>query len=87
MMDIIIQLIGVAVLGNMVAHWFGPIQVVKDLIKLEKIRFGWVLNCSKCMSFWLGVAIFQNIYLAAVTSLLGWSINWYLDIIDNWYEK
>lgn len=87
MINLVLQLIGVGVIGNMIAHWFGPIQAIKDWLSIRELRFGWVVSCSKCMSFWTGVFVFQDIYLAAISGLLGWSINWYLDIIDNWYTK
>lgn len=85
----LLNILGVAIIGNMVAHWFQPIQGVKN--KLVDWLGGaspisTLLTCSKCCSFWLGFLMFFSLPIAAVTSLLGFLINHLIDRIDFWYE-
>ena len=79
-----IEIIGIAVLVNMFAHWFRPIQWVKD-------KVGWYalpemfsfLNCTKCLGFWSGLVVTQNLYQAAAISLLAYLIDNLIYYIDN----
>lgn len=89
----IYNIIGLAILGNFVAHWFEPIQGAKvKLIDLFKFNatihnsLDLALNCGKCMSFWLGLLLFQNIFIAALCSLVGFLISHLIDRIESWYE-
>jgi len=86
------SIIGTAILGNFIAHWFSPIQEVKRRFfnLLSFIPFinylEEALNCSKCSSFWLSLIIFQDLFIAAITSLLGYLIQFLIDYIQCWYE-
>ena len=89
----IYNIVGLAVLGNLIAHWFEPIQGVKVKL-IDLFRFNatihnsldLALNCGKCLSLWLGIAIFQDIFIAALCSLVGFVINHLIDRIEAWYE-
>ena len=94
MIDIsLLNIIGVAIVGNMVAHWFLPIQGVKDkfigsfahLPFLQSLLM--TFNCSKCTSFWLSLVFFHDLLAAALASLLGLIINFIIDYIQDWYES
>ena len=94
MIDInIYSILGTAVLGNMIAYWYSPIQTAKvRLILLFKRRrfihglLDEVLNCSKCSSFMLGIIVFWDLPVAALVALLGFIINFIIDFINEWYE-
>jgi len=89
----ILNIIGIAVIGNMIAYWFLPIQSTKrrfiDLFSkigsfhsvLDK-----ALNCSKCMSFWVYLIIYHNVIGAALCAFIGYVINFTIDKIQSWYE-
>lgn len=88
----LLNIIGAAVVGNMIAHWFSPIQGVKDRVIKLFIRIPLFyqlinsLNCSKCTSLWLSLIIFQDVFAAALASFVGLIINFVIDYIGNWYE-
>ena len=83
-----IELVGLAVLVVMWTSWFGPAQAFKEVIlKLDNIRFGWVLSCPKCMGFWVGLVYYQDFFKAAITALLAFIISHIIDRIDYFYEK
>jgi len=101
--EYIFNIIGIAMLGNMIAHWFLPIQRAKStLINLTSAisvilhtLLDKVLNCSKCMSFWLyltfQVGTLHTLSLdiligAALCSYVGYVINFSIDKIESWYE-
>lgn len=94
-MDKIIDIIGIAVLGNMIAYWFLPIQPAKrKLIGLIAIlpffhkAADKAFNCSKCMSFWLFLIVSAgDIIAAALCSLVGYLINYTIDKTQAWYES
>ena len=91
MIDInLFNLIGLAYVGNMIAYDFIPLQPVKQklisILPLISSQVGMLLNCSKCVSFWLGLLLYQNILYAALAGLMGFFINYFLDRIKVWYE-
>ena len=79
-----IEIIGIAVLVNMFAHWFRPIQWVKDKVGWYRLpeMFSF-LNCTKCLGFWSGLVVTQNLYQAAAISLLAYLIDNLIYYIDN----
>ena len=79
-----IQIIGLAVLVNMFAHWFQPIQWVKNKVGWYRLpeMFSF-LNCTKCLGFWTGLAVTQNLFEAATISLLSYCIDNLIYYIDN----
>jgi len=86
------NIIGVAVIGVMIAFWYAPIQKSKryliDLLPnyLSSLT-GKVLNCSKCSSFILGLVLFIDIPAAALSALLGFTIQFLITYIEAWYES
>ena len=82
-----IVLVGFAVLVVMFASWLEPVQVIKQELKLEKIRFAWILSCAKCLGFWSALIYFQNPFKAGIVSLLAYIISHIIDQIENWYQK
>jgi len=92
-MDKILDIIGIAVIGNMVAYWFLPIQKTKrrliDLIAIIPFFHKAVdkaFNCSKCMSFWIFLIVGQDVIGAALCSFVGYLINYTIDKTQAWYE-
>ena len=91
MIDInLFNLIGIAYLGNMIAYDFTPIQPAKQkfilLLPFISSPMDKLLNCSKCVSFWLGLIIYVDILHAAVAGLTGYIINYLLDKIKQYYH-
>ena len=88
----IYNILGIAVLGNMIAHWYLPIQAGKrkfvELIPIMIISSALdkILNCSKCTSFILGFLLFQDLLAAALASFLGFLINHIIDRVEEWYQ-
>ena len=92
-MSNILNIIGIAVIGNMAAYWFLPIQAAKRRFINLFSRFSFfhsvidkALNCSKCMSFWIYLIVYQDVVLAALCSFVGYVINFTIDKIQSWYE-
>lgn len=91
MIDInLFNIIGIAYVGNMIAYDFTPIQPAKQklisILPLISSHMDILLNCSKCISFWLGFIIYQNILYAAVAGLTGFFINYFIDRVKVWYQ-
>jgi hypothetical protein len=78
-----IELVGIAILINFYTFWFNPfgIQEWKDA-KITRLlewsidkEYFWVqsllrvLYCEKCIGFWVGILVYQDIFLAAILSL------------------
>lgn len=88
----LVNIIGTAILGNFISHWFQPIQGVKRAFFkffsfLPFINYlEEALNCSKCASFWFSLIIFQDLFIAAICSLIGYLIQFLIDQINCWYE-
>ena len=87
----LISLIGVSYLGIMIAYDFTPIQSAKQ--KFIKVYPNFIsshldtlLNCPKCVSFWLGLALYTDLIHAAVAGLTGHLLSHLLDRIKVWYE-
>ena len=79
-----IKIIGLAVLVNMFTHWFRPIQWVKDKVGWHKLpeMFSF-LNCTKCLGFWSGLVVTQNLFQAAAISLVAYLIDNLIYYIEN----
>jgi len=78
-----IDLIGLAVLGFMIAEWFQPIQWLKDQWRVyEWPLIGKHLYCVKCTSFWLALFVTQSLYSAAIVSIFGYTISYLADKMD-----
>ena len=94
MIDInIYNIIGIGVLGNLIAYDFQPIQATKQkFIKLFSFftffsqQLDILLNCSKCLSFWLALFLYQDLPLGALGGFVGFLINYINDKIKFWYD-
>lgn len=71
-----IEIIGIAVLVNMFVHWFRPIQWAKNKVGWYRLpeMFSF-LDCTKCLGFWSGLAITQNLFEAATISFVAYLID------------
>ena len=91
MSNIILNILGIAILGNMIAWSFTPIQPAKrKLISfLPRNLSSYVdelFSCSQCVSFWLYLIVFQDIIVAAIAGFIGLVVNLLYDLIKSWYE-
>ena len=80
----IIEILGLAILCNMLTHWFEPIQGIKFWIT-DKLPT-WLsmpLICSKCAGLWAGLIYFQDLWLGVITSLTAYLIDSLIDIIED----
>ena len=79
------QVVGLAVLVNLITWWFDPIQSIKYKV-LDKLPewIGKPFTCSKCGGLWFGLLYFQDIFLATLTSFTAYIIEWILDYINEW---
>jgi len=83
-----IEILGIAILCNMLTHWFTPIQSAKYWVTDRLPQ--WLATpflCSKCAGFWVGLIYFQNPILAAVTSLTSYLVDNLIYSIEEWKSK
>lgn len=81
-METIIQVIGLAALSVMGAWWFEPLQWVKEKLGLYKWDWAKYLYCSKCISFWVSLIWFQNLFLASFTAVIAFILDNLIHFID-----
>jgi len=91
--NLYIGILGTAVLGNMLAHWYEPIQQPKrwlirsaSFLPILSRTLDRILKCSKCTSFLLGLVIFRDVLTAALIAYIGMVIHYTIDKINSWYE-
>ena len=87
-METLIHILGIAILINFYTFWFNPFDIQqwkdKQITRLlewsiDKEYF-WVqpilrlLYCEKCIGFWVGIIVYQDILLAAVLSLTAYLV-------------
>ena len=78
-----IQIIGIAILAWMFADGFEPIQIFKHIFLIDNPDdwsgvMHWLvklINCSLCVGFWSGLIITEDIYTAAITSVLAEAVS------------
>jgi len=83
-----VEVLGIAILCNMLTHWFEPIQSVKYKV-VDRLPM-WIAKpflCSKCAGFWVGLIYFQNPILAAITSLTAYLVDFLIYEIEIWKNK
>ena len=78
-----IEVLGIAVLCNMLTHWFTPIQGIKQRM-LDKLPLwlGTPFICSKCAGFWFGSLYFLDPLMGALTSLAAYLVDnliWFIE--------
>lgn len=86
MLDITIENAAfVVLLAIFVAHWFAPIQWLKHKLNLERWEVFYLynpLNCSKCLTFWLSLALFQSLTYAMILSVVAYLVDFSLTIVE-----
>jgi len=83
-----VDILGIAILCNMLTHWFTPIQRVK-YCTADRLP-EWLatsLLYSKCAGFWVGLIYFQDPILAAITSLVSYLVDNLIYSIEIWKDK
>ena len=84
----IIQILGLALIGFFISDWFKPIQQLKDYFKVYNIPYiGMHLYCVKCVTFWLTLIVTHNIYYAVIASLVSYIVKYITDTIERTYDK
>ena len=80
----LIQFLGI---GGLIIFWssfFKPLQSLKKkyildpLVKADKwdiLAIYKHLNCPKCLGLWIGLIVYQNIYLAILLSIYTYLLN------------
>ena len=84
METIVLEIIGLAVIANLLTHWFEPLQSIKYVL-IEKLP-EWIQTpfiCAKCMGLWIGLAYFLNPIYAALVSLSAYLIDYLIYYITN----
>lgn len=86
------NIIGISVIGVMIAFWYAPIQKPKryliDLLpSVIRSPIDKVFNCSKCTTFILGLLVYHSITAAALCAITGFILNFIIDYINEWYAR
>ena len=85
----ILNILGVAIISNLIAFWYSPLQSTKDklldFLNISSIKI--VFNCSKCLGLVIGLVMFYNIFAASLCALLGFIITFIINYIEDWYER
>ena len=84
METIVLEIIGLAVIANLLTHWFEPLQSIKYVL-IEKLP-EWLQKpfiCSKCAGLWIGIGYFLNPIYGALVSLSAYLIDYLIYYIDN----
>tara|TARA_R110001632_G_scaffold1831_3_gene8089 strand:+ start:368 stop:661 length:294 start_codon:yes stop_codon:yes gene_type:complete len=81
-MELLIDILGLALFVNFLLHWFTPIQswrehLVEKMVRVI-VRFNLffaeplltVFTCVMCLSFWSSLLYFQNFTYALITSFV-----------------
>jgi magnesium-transporting ATPase (P-type) len=81
-MELLIDILGLALFVNFLLHWFSPIQSWREKLvnKLVRIMVRYrlffaeplltILTCVQCLSFWSSLFYFQNLTYALITSFI-----------------
>ena len=80
----IIEILGVALLGNFIAWQFSPIQDLKKLLRLYNLPgyFGKLFFCHICLSFWIGLIFFKSLWLGLACSYISHILTWIYNEIE-----
>lgn len=83
-----IEIVGIALLANLLAWQFEPIQDLKIKLKLYNLPwyFGKLFFCHICLGLWLGLAITQNLWFSLIISYLSHIFKWIYDKIEQTYH-
>ena len=79
----LIEFAGIAIVVNMVTHWYKPIQGFKSKI-VDKLPYwmGLPLICSKCAGFIFGLLWYQNLPMAALLSFTSYFIDSFIYFVE-----
>ena len=82
-----------AVLANFIAHFYTPIQPLKNkfVAMFKRIPFihtplKTILECPKCSGFVIPFFFFLSLPTAALTSFIAYLINHLIDRVEAYYE-
>ena len=82
-----IEILGLAVIANLITHWFEPIQGIKQgMVDKLPLWLGKPFICAKCAGLWLGLLITLDPLSAALTSLTSYLIEniiYYIEVKRN----
>lgn len=84
METIVLEIIGLAIIANLITHWFQPLQAIKYMV-IDRLP-QWIQKpfiCAKCAGLWIGLAFFLNPIYAAIVSLTAYLIDYLIYWIDN----
>ena len=94
-MELIVNLLGIALFTNWVVWWFAPLEPLRKYIIDRIVRWGtkfniwWpqrllpVLFCVKCTSFWGTLIWSTNLSYALITSFLAITIQYILKHVES----
>ena len=79
----LIEFAGIAIVVNMVTHWYKPIQGFKSKIT-DKLPLWMAIPfmCSKCLGFIVGIIWYQNLAVGALLSFVSYLIENAIYFID-----
>lgn len=86
----IVQVLGLAVLSVMIAWWFEPLQWLKRLLGYQMTKPFMKydpFSCAKCVGFWFGFGITQNIYLGAIISVTAYLISNGIEMLEDYRHE
>lgn len=73
-----------AILGNLIAQAFKPIQDLKIIFNLKKY---YILNCSGCISTWLSIIITPLVLKSMIDISFVICMSWLVGYIIDFYYK
>ena len=86
MLDITIQNAAfVVLLAIFIAHWFSPIQWLKHKLGYQGLSMFYLydpFSCSKCLSFWLSLALFHSLTYAMILSVVAYLLDFVLSMVE-----
>ena len=95
-MELIINLLGIAIFTNWLAWWFTPLEPLRRSIINKIVRWSiqlhisWplervlpVLFCVKCIAFWGTLIWSMNLSYALITSFLAITIKYILEHVES----
>jgi hypothetical protein len=84
-----IKLIGIALLVNLIAWGFEPIQDLKNKLKLFNLPgyFGKLFYCHLCLGLWIGIAITQSLWLGLIVMFMTHIFKFIYDAIETYYHR
>jgi len=97
MIQVIIDILGIALFANWLTHWatfLAPARnyIVEKMVNMMvKANMLWaqnvvlIITCAKCLSFWSSLIFFQNLTYALITSLVA-QIFYYIIKKTNYVE-